>query len=66
MSKIITGLLLAGAGSLIATFALSESCSNEIIVKITPFLGTLPGLALSWFARVRQGGITPLGIKKDY
>lgn len=63
MSKVIAGLLVAGAGSLIATFALSESCSNEILVKITPFLGTVPGLVISWFSRVKMGGVSKLGFR---
>jgi hypothetical protein len=64
MSKIITGLLVAGVGSLIASFALSDSCTSEIMAKIVPFLGTVPGLALSWFARVKQGDVTVLGVRK--
>lgn len=64
MSKIIIGIIVAGFGSLIVSFGISDSCSSEIIAKVAPFLGTLPGLAFSWWARVKQGGITPLGMRK--
>ena len=66
MSSVIVGLLVAGAGSLIAVFGFSDSCSSEILAKLTPFIGTLPGLVIAWVARVRGKDVqpvTPLGRK---
>lgn len=64
MSKIIIGLLVAGAGSLVVSFGFSDSCSNEILAKVSPFIGTLPGLTFAWWARVKKGDINVLGSRK--
>lgn len=64
MSKIITGLVIAIVGSIIGSFALSDSCSSEIMSKLTPVISSLPGIALAWWARFKQGDITKLGFKK--
>lgn len=61
-SKIIGGLIVAGVGSLVASFALSDSCSSEIMAKAVPFIGTLPGLAISWWARVTQKESKPVNV----
>ncbi len=61
MSKIIAGLLVACAGSLIAIFGFSDSCSSEIMAKIVPFLGMLPGIAYAWFHRVKNTDVQPVG-----
>ena len=64
-SNIIAGLLVAVAGSAVATFGLSESCSNEILAKATPLLGMLPGIAWAYIARLRMGGVNLAGFRKD-
>jgi len=63
-SKVIGGIIGAGIGSLVVSFGFSDSCSSEILDKALPFIGSLPGLAFSWWARVKQGGITKFGFKK--
>jgi len=63
-SKVIGGIIVAGIGSLVAGFGFSDSCSSEILDKVLPFIGSLPGLAIAWWARVKQGGITKFGFKK--
>lgn len=63
MSKIIAGLVVAVAGSAIASFGLSDSCSSEIMAKLTPVIGTLPGIAFAWWARVNKGDINVFGSK---
>ncbi len=68
MSKIIIGLIVAGVGSLIATFGFSDTCSSEILAKVTPFIGTLPGIVYAWWARVTDKDTAPvgkLGFRKD-
>ena len=64
MSKVIFGVFLAGLGSLIGSY-LSEACTNEILTKLIPFIGTLPGLLTAWIARVRMGGVNVAGFRKD-
>lgn len=64
-SNVIAGLIIAGAGSLVVSFGLSESCSSEILAKISPFLGTVPGLAWAYIARLRMGGVNLAGFRKD-
>ena len=64
-SGVIAGLLVALAGSAIATFGLSDSCSSEILAKATPFLGMLPGVVWAWISRIGQGDVTVAGFRKD-
>ena len=64
MSKQILGVFIAGAGALLIGFGFSDSCSNEIMAKALPFLGTLPGLALTYFARLAKGDVKFSGLRK--
>lgn len=65
MSKIIAGILIAGAGSLVVSIGFSDTCSNEILAKVSPFIGTLPGLIFAWVSHVTGQNLTFLGKKKD-
>lgn len=60
------GILVAVAGALIAQFGFSDGCSTEIMAKLSPVIGMIPGAILSLIGRYRLGGVTPLGFKKEY
>jgi hypothetical protein len=64
MSKVIIGLIVAVVGAGVASFGLSDSCSTEIMAKLAPILGMIPGVAFSWWARVKIGGVSKLGLRK--
>jgi len=64
MSQVITGILIAAAGSIVVGFGFSDGCSNEIIAKLTPFIGMLPGAVYAWVARFKKGDISPLGVRR--
>jgi hypothetical protein len=61
-----SGILVAVVGALIAQFGFSESCSSELMAKLSPVIGMIPGAILSMIGRYRLGGVTPLGFKKGY
>lgn len=63
-SKEISGLLIAVAGIALVQFGFSENCSNEIVAKVSPLLGALPGIAIAWIARVGRGDISYGGFRK--
>lgn len=42
----------------------SEECTTEIMAKLTPIIGALPGLVVAWIGRFKAGGITPLGMRR--
>lgn len=60
----IGGILIAVGGTLLVQFGFSDSCSGEILSKLNPLLGALPGLVMAWIGRVRAGGITLGGFRK--
>jgi hypothetical protein len=64
MSKTIGGIWLAVGGLVLVQFGFSDSCSNEIVAKLSPILGAAPGLALAWWARKKKGDVNAAGIKK--
>ncbi len=64
MNKIISGILITLAGSVIGSFAFSADCSTEILDKATPFLTALPGLVVAWFGAMGEKGRTFFGSKK--
>ncbi len=64
-SGVIAGILVAVAGSAIATFGLSDSCSNEVLAKATPLIGMLPGITWAWISRVGKGDLTVAGFRKN-
>lgn len=61
MSKQIGGIWLAVGGLLLVQFGFSDVCSNEILAKATPVLGALPGLVLTYIARIKAGGVNIFG-----
>lgn len=64
MSKQIAGIFAAIGGLLLVQFGFSDSCSSEILSKGLPLLGALPGLALTYWARVSKGDIGFSGVRK--
>ncbi len=54
------GLVVAVALPLLVQLGFSEQCGGEIMA----ILPTLPGIAMAWYGRMRQGDVTPLGVKK--
>lgn len=63
MSKEILGVFTAFAGIVLATY-FSESCTNEILAQVMPILSTMPGLAVTYFARLSKGDVNAFGAKK--
>lgn len=63
-SKIIGGVLVMFAGALIAQFGFSEGCSSEIMEKLTPIIGMLPGGIFVYISRLMKGDVTPVGFIK--
>ncbi len=59
-----SGLIVMIVGSLIATLGFSEVCTGEIVDKLSPVIGSLPGLIMAWVGRFRQGDINIAGFKK--
>lgn len=57
------GILVSVAGLFLVQYGFTEACSGEIMSKIGPILGALPGLVLAWIGRVRAGGVNALGVK---
>jgi len=53
------GVLVSILGSGLLYFGFSEQCSNEIITLIP----VLAGGAMSWYGRIRAGGVDKLGFK---
>jgi hypothetical protein len=62
-SSTIVGLIVTLVGGYVGT-QLSESCSTEVMAKLSPVIGMLPGVIVSWVGRWRKGDITPLGFRK--
>ena len=62
-SSTILGLLLMLGGTYVGTL-FSEECTTEIMAKLTPIIGALPGLVVAWIGRFKAGGITPLGMRR--
>ncbi len=60
----IMGVFISIGGILLASWGFSDTCSSEIANKIIPLLGSLPGLATTYFARLKRGGVSALGVKK--
>ena len=63
-SSEIGGVFVAIGGIILVQYGFSEGCSGEIIGKVGPLLGALPGLAVTYFARLRKGDVNPLGKRK--
>lgn len=63
-SKEMGGIIIAIGGMLLVQFGLSDGCSGEVMAQLGPVIGALPGLAMSWFARVSKGDVTKLGFRK--
>ena len=64
-SKRASGLIIAVAGMLLVEFGFSVECSNELINKIQPVLGALPGLLTAWYGSMTaKGGMTLGGFRK--
>ena len=59
------GIFLAVAVPLLVQFGFSDSCSNEILNKLLPILGSLPGLVAAAYGRYRLGGVSLLGFRKN-
>jgi len=57
LSKEMSGLLIAFAGIALVQFGFSETCSGEIVSKLGPLLGALPGLLVTGIARRSKGDI---------
>lgn len=64
-SLTLGGVVVAVLGSIIVTFGFSESCSNEILAKITPLVPVVIGGVMSWVGRKRIGGVSNIGFKKE-
>jgi len=64
MSKTIIGLITAVAGSLLVTLGFSDNCSSEIITKLLPLIGSIPGLGVVYVDRLSKGDINFAGIRK--
>lgn len=58
------GIIAAVAGIFLVQFGFSDTCSNEVITKLLPVIGALPGVATAWIGRWRKGDITLGGFKK--
>lgn len=54
------GVLVAVIGTLLMRFGFSEVCSNEIVQLAPVFVGGI----MSWFGRIRAGGVNIAGFKK--
>lgn len=64
MSVTIIGVFVAAAGSLLVGFGFTDSCSNEIVAKVLPLLGALPGLVTVYVNRYLKKDVNALGVKK--
>ena len=60
-SLTIGGIIIMVAGTLLVEWGFSESCAGEITTKVPLALGAV----VAWIGRVRAGGITLLGFKKE-
>lgn len=59
------GILVGVIGIIIAQVGFSDSCSVEVVDKLIPLIGALPGLVTAWIGRWRQGDVSPIGFKKN-
>lgn len=58
-STTLAGVLVSVLGSLFVSWGFSEACSSEIVAWVPVILGG----AISWFGRVKAGGVNVLGFK---
>jgi len=63
-STTIAGLIGAVLLPILAQWGFSEACSTEVLGLSTPFLLSLPGIAMAWIGRVKAGGIHFSGMRK--
>lgn len=61
----IAGVLIAFAGITLVQFGFSDSCSNEIVAKLAPIMGALPGLLTVYIGRLAKGDVKLSGVKKQ-
>ncbi len=64
MSTEILGVFISALGAIIVGWGFSDACSNEIVEKALPLIGSLPGLITTYVARFRKGDVNVLGAKK--
>jgi hypothetical protein len=60
-SLTIAGVLVSVLGTVLVKVGFSDSCSNEIVQYVPIVIGGV----MSWIGRMRVGGLTSLGFKKD-
>ena len=60
----IGGIFLAVAGIALVQFGFSDSCSSEILAKLSPLAGAAPGLILAYVGRLSKGDVKLSGVKK--
>lgn len=58
------GIIVAVAVPLLVQWGFTDTCSNEIVGKLAPVLGSLPGLVMAWIGRLRAGGLSVGGFRK--
>ena len=59
-SLTIGGVLVSVLGTVLVNVGFSDSCSNEIVTM----LPVLVGGVMSYWGKMRNGDVTPLGFKK--
>lgn len=63
-SLTIGGVITAVVGSIVVTFGLTDSCSNEIVEKVAPLIPVIGGGIMSYIGRLKNGNVNVLGFKK--